>query len=416
MNDFLFIAKKLGMIIYKIDLEHDKVYFLDHQFQEPEDTAGENWTAYLEQNREKFMIDGSTETLSLSNLKMLYSQGKESEEYELAESNVRIFFSRDITKGMHVYILETKLSEKDLLKRVVDQYVFNNNDYFILLSAKNGSYVTLNSSNNGTPLLPDASDDYEREMRLYVEQFVVEEDREMAIQEMKISRILEQLGKNEKHVFYMGIMEPLRGYRRKQLEYRCHSKRCQRVMLSGTDITDMWLTEKKRQNEYIEVLKKASTDPLTGILNLRAFKDNVLESMELDKEHAAFLFLDLDNFKAVNDTYGHAAGDKLLKKVAHILREETRKVDFVGRVGGDEFIIYLDGIQQREDVKKVAERICDRIRKLDKLDEKKIQISCSIGIATAPEDGIDYDSLVNEADRRLYLAKENGKNGFYMDE
>lgn len=414
MNDFMFIAEKLGMTVFKVDLEHGAMYVVGRQAPGLQVSSGESWTEYLERNREKFVLDGTLEALSLPRLRKLHRQGKEGEKVKLTENTIHILFSGDAQERPYAYILVRRLSESDMMKRVVNIYVFNNCDYFLFLDAGKNSYVTFSSSRSGTPLLPERSDDYEKEVAEYVENFVTEEDREMVIREMSISRILEQLEQHGVHVFYAGVVEPVKGYRRKKVECRYYDRERQKVLLSRTDVTDVWMAETKRQQDYMEILKRASTDPLTGILNMRAFQENVQEAMK-QEERAAFLFLDLDNFKNVNDTYGHPTGDKLLKLAAHILREETRKIDYIGRVGGDEFIIYLEGIRQREDAAKIAERICRRIESIEEIEEKKIRISCSIGISIKPEDGADYDRLVDEADRRLYQAKKNGKNGFYID-
>lgn len=88
--------------------------------------------------------------------------------------------------------------------------------------------------------------------------------------------------------------------------------------------------------------------------------------------------------------------------------------DFAGRVGGDEFIIYLHGIRYRGYVKKIAKRLWRRMKRIHRLEEKNVRISCSIGIVIAPEDGTRYEDLADEAGRRLYRVKEEGKDGFYI--
>ncbi|MCI9584671.1 MAG: GGDEF domain-containing protein [Clostridium sp.] len=163
-----------------------------------------------------------------------------------------------------------------------------------------------------------------------------------------------------------------------------------------------------------EILDHASADPLTGLLNQRAFKERAENDMEQCGNHAALLLLNLDDFKEINDRYGHSFGDRLLAEAARILKEETRMSDFAGRVSGDEFIIYLHGIRYRGYVKKIAKRLWRRMKRIHRFKEKNVRISCSIGIVIAPEDGTRYEDLADEACRRLYRVKEEGKDGFYI--
>ena len=125
----------------------------------------------------------------------------------------------------------------------------------------------------------------------------------------------------------------------------------------------------------------------------------------------ALLFIDLDNFKPVNDTYGHIVGDELLIKVASLIKSCVRTTDLVGRYGGDEFVVYLLCIGRKSTACSIAQRICDGIAQLRYCSQgEPINVSCSIGLAMAPYDGFTYDDLVAVADHRLYLAKHQGKS------
>ena len=125
----------------------------------------------------------------------------------------------------------------------------------------------------------------------------------------------------------------------------------------------------------------------------------------------ALLFIDLDNFKPVNDTYGHMVGDEVLIKVASLIKSCVRTTDLVGRYGGDEFVVYLLCIGRKATACSIAQRICDSIAALRYRSQgEQINLSCSIGLAMAPYDGFTYDDLVTMADHRLYLAKNQGKD------
>jgi diguanylate cyclase (GGDEF)-like protein len=120
--------------------------------------------------------------------------------------------------------------------------------------------------------------------------------------------------------------------------------------------------------------------------------------------------MDLDNFKMVNDMYGHAMGDTILYEVGRVLKEETRGKDVVGRYGGDEFVILLYDVKDEIDTCRVLERIARRIEEVCQSLYLKVNISASIGVAFTAQTGYDYRFLKEIADDRLYIAKKNGKN------
>ncbi len=163
------------------------------------------------------------------------------------------------------------------------------------------------------------------------------------------------------------------------------------------------------------VSEQAVTDDLTGLANNRAFRDL------MDKEAAraqrfghdlSLLILDIDNFKKINDTYGHPQGDVVLKGIGRILAEESRGIDFPARYGGEEFVVALPetGTQGAAEV---GERIRERIEEeaVPLLDgDGEIQVTASLGLATLPGAAADARELIAKADEALYEAKGSGKN------
>ena len=139
-----------------------------------------------------------------------------------------------------------------------------------------------------------------------------------------------------------------------------------------------------------------------------------IEAIEIasrKKETFALLFIDLDRFKNINDTMGHAIGDQLLKVVGQRLKNSIREEDFVARLGGDEFVILLTSTQHHE-VEAIATRILEDISRAFQFGNHDVYVTPSIGISNFPEDGRDYDTLMTKADSAMYLAKENGKNTY----
>ncbi|HOP39965.1 MAG TPA: sensor domain-containing diguanylate cyclase [Geobacteraceae bacterium] len=173
------------------------------------------------------------------------------------------------------------------------------------------------------------------------------------------------------------------------------------------------ITERKLAEEHLEFL--ANFDPLTGLPNRRLFFDRLGQSLLSARRQGylvGLLFLDLDRFKEVNDSYGHAVGDLLLKEVSERLAQSLRLSDSVARMGGDEFTVILTKIVDPEDAAIVAKRIVGNLARPFYLQGHTASIGVSIGISIYPVDGEDSDELLKKADTAMYRAKGEGSNLF----
>lgn len=174
------------------------------------------------------------------------------------------------------------------------------------------------------------------------------------------------------------------------------------------DITDI-------KSSQAQMEQMAFYDTLTKLANRRLFQDRLAQAIEATTRHgrsAALLYLDLDNFKRINDTLGHEAGDFLLREVADRLRRCVRKEDTVGRSGGDEFTILLNEISSPSDAGLVAQKILNHLREPINLDGHPLVITSSIGITTLNGVGADANRLMRNADLAMYKAKERGRNNY----
>lgn len=172
---------------------------------------------------------------------------------------------------------------------------------------------------------------------------------------------------------------------------------------------------RKFQKETQQWRQRALHDYLTGAMNRHALWNQMELLLKGDiQDEFAILFMDLDGFKNINDTMGHLTGDRVLKQIARILQDNVRASDIVARVGGDEFIVVLEGMKGEEAIANKAEWI----RTLICENRNSEQVSCSIGIARYPADGKDLQVLLEKADKALYAAKNRGKNcyEFYSPE
>jgi diguanylate cyclase (GGDEF)-like protein/PAS domain S-box-containing protein len=173
------------------------------------------------------------------------------------------------------------------------------------------------------------------------------------------------------------------------------------------------LTQVKETQAQMEQL--AYYDTLTGLANRRLFRDRLeqaLSRMHRDHKPLALIHLDVDQFKRINDTQGHDAGDLLLQTVAQRLASCVRQQDTVARMGGDEFTVLLTVIEGPADAGRVAHKILKKLREPVRLASGEVVVTSSLGIAVAPEDAVQATHLMKLADLALYRAKQNGRNTY----
>jgi len=177
-------------------------------------------------------------------------------------------------------------------------------------------------------------------------------------------------------------------------------------------------SEKKAlQKAYQKIDSLANHDILTGLPNRRLFTELLkqeIKQADRKKSKTAVFFIDLDNFKTVNDTLGHDAGDKMLKMVSQRFISTLRESDTIARIGGDEFAAIICNVKKADDIKKIAEKIIGKFRNPFKVRESSFNIGISMGISLYPDDDKDIDSLLKKADRAMYEIKTNSKNSFIL--
>lgn len=424
VDESLILALKQTYLAFgRLDFMHDRLYVLYSKIGQAFEEQWFNWDdalalyaqTYLSAEDGKILCD----TFSGKQLRALYKAG----EFELSRT-LRFYGDKEqwviITVWMvsepdeepYAYALLQDTYNSHLTNDIVESYIYADSDMFLSIDAMHNSYVLV-MGNSDTPMPLPESDDYLAQAKKYIADYVVPEDRARVLEDMELAKILSDLNETGVHEFTFGMIEPLHGYHRKRVVFRYQDERHHKVMFRRQDVTGMYMDQKRRQDALNSALLEAQTDGLTHIFNYQGTREHITNLL-LDKEASALFFIDLDNFKLVNDTLGHAAGDWCLCEVAQVLRHETRSHDIIGRIGGDEFIVYLSRIKNADNAAECAGRICRAMQSLSDRYGKQIGLTCSIGIALAPQDGHSYEALVAEADRLVYEAKHNGKNSYVI--
>jgi diguanylate cyclase (GGDEF)-like protein len=232
-------------------------------------------------------------------------------------------------------------------------------------------------------------------------------------------------GSPEAHLVGEAIRRVLDGEKESfAIEYQCPSPSdWQWFSLTVTPLADngrngaivMHLDITDRKRVALELAHSAQHDFLTELPNRMLLQDRIRQAISLAPRHQtklAVLFLDLDGFKHINDSLGHSAGDKLLRSVARRLVECVRSSDTVSRQGGDEFVVLLSEVGHPEDPAIAARRILQAVTKPHSIDEHELHISTSIGVSVYPEDGLDAETLIENADTAMYQAKKHGRQTY----
>jgi diguanylate cyclase (GGDEF)-like protein/PAS domain S-box-containing protein len=176
------------------------------------------------------------------------------------------------------------------------------------------------------------------------------------------------------------------------------------------DITKQKVIEKKIEH-------MAHHDALTGLPNrtlAKARAEQIIAHAKRSKSKVAFLFIDLDGFKTINDTLGHSAGDSMLKTIALRLKECVRESDIISRQGGDEFLLILSDIKEENVIASTTQKVLSELEKSFEIHDHTLSISGSIGISLYPDHGDNFELLLKSADTAMYKAKETGKNGYHF--
>lgn len=218
-----------------------------------------------------------------------------------------------------------------------------------------------------------------------------------------------EFGRTTANAHLMHVRRPLVGLRKSGEEFPAQAS-VYKLSSGGETTFTTILRDLTAETEALQRLSHlAEHDFLTGLPNRLLFMDRfatAISRADREQKKMALLYLDVDTFKAINDSLGHSAGDLFLKMVAQRVKSCMRETDSVARIGGDEFAVILEGLHQVSDAEKVKATILNELEKPFSLEGEDVTASTSIGIALYPDHGHDPDSLIRHADSAMYVAKQ----------
>lgn len=238
---------------------------------------------------------------------------------------------------------------------------------------------------------------------------VIEEQKGYVQKNLSLESLRKEVQQDKEVVEIQFLMKQEEAYRWVSCcVYRVFADEANTALFIISDIDD-----KKR--EEIALKERAERDGLTGLYNATTARTKISEILSQDnsmQQKHVFVLFDLDNYKQINDTFGHDYGDQVLVEIANLLNERFRSSDIVGRLGGDEFIVLLRDIKSYDYAEYLIDELCKSIHKIYREGGKEVTLSASVGMAMSPDDGTTIEQLYKRSDIAQYEVKKNGKNGY----
>lgn len=312
---------------------------------------------------------------------------------------ISVFPSSRLRK--RAYFVIELMDPKERMYPILEAYIQDTADYFYCVDLKTGYFFQIICSKEVSASPKEGSNYWEQTVR-YIDHFVPEEERAFVKEQMNPATILKELENKREFSFTKSCIGTNGEIRKKQVTYKLLDRARGRVVMQRTDITDQYDRERLLEKVKLESM----TDPLTQLYNRLGSERLIKKTMhEANAEnHAVLLILDLDNFKKINDRFGHPAGDRILGEVALNLKECFRAGDIIGRLGGDEFIIFCSNIQDKTGVHLLLERVVKRLNITYEKEAESVTVTASVGAAFYV--GQSFEELYKEADAALYHAKK----------
>ncbi len=309
------------------------------------------------------------------------------------------------------YLLLEMMDWKEKLYPILESHMQETVDYCYCINGKTDYFLRIIGNEGAYGMPPREGDHYTREMEAHVDRFVVEEERTQVKEQMRMESVLRALETEAEYSFVANTIGEHGEIRKKRLIVKPfhQSKDC--VILQSVDITE--LSSKNRMLEDARL--ESITDPLTQLYNRLGGERLVQKAMAETRaeKNQVMILMDLDNFKKVNDSFGHPMGDWVLREAAQRLRKCFRAEDIIYRLGGDEYVVFLKSIPHKDDIHPVLNRLVKEMQIACEKNGETLLVTASVG-ATISQ-GQPYEELYKQADIALYHAKKK-KRGYSLFE
>lgn len=324
---------------------------------------------------------------------------------------IKVFLLPSSLSGNKAYLVLEMMGRKEGLYPILESYIQEMVDHCYCIDLKTDYFFRFVGDENAWEMPPKEGCDYTREMERYADRFVVEAERAQVKRLMHPEAILRALETAPEYSFVESVVGEQGEIRKKRLTYTPFHQSKGYVLLQRVDITELSSREKLLE----EARRESVTDSLTQLYNRLGGEQLIRKAMEETKEenHPVMILLDLDNFKEVNDRFGHPVGDRVLREAAQKLRDSFRAGDILYRLGGDEYVAFLKAIAHREDIHPVLARLGKKMRIECEKDGVSLTVTASMGAAFYR--GQSFEELYRQADAALYYAKKN-KGGYALFE
>lgn len=322
---------------------------------------------------------------------------------------VKISLLPSVLSDQKAYIVMELMDRKEQLYPILQSYIQNTADFFYYLDLKNDYFLRFIGAEEEYGMPPKEGRNYTQEMLDYVERFVVQEDRALVRKQMSPAFILSELKNKPEFSFCTGFIGADGEIRRKLLTYRSVDPSKGHVLLQRTDITEMY----RKEQSLKKAQREAVTDALTQLYNRLGSERMIQKALaETDEsKNAALIMMDVNQFKMVNDRFGHPEGDRVLRETARNLKDIFRSEDIIGRIGGDEFVVFLPNMLHKTDIYPVLRRLVEKFSLMCGNETEHFPVTLSVGATVCQ--GQSYEQLYREADTALYHSKM-GENSFSL--
>lgn len=314
-----------------------------------------------------------------------------------------------------VFLLIKNINREHLIQHIMENFIYNSCDYLYYLDLKQDWFIRFLGNTKRKNLPPERGTGYVQELQNFVEKYIPKEDKKTVLSKMNTEYILKELDENGYVNFTTGLLDEDGTYSRKHIQIQYYDKHNKIVLLQSMDITEGYLKQKMINLELEKSKKEAKMDFLTQLYNRSGCEHLIQSYLDSDQSDnlSAFILFDLDNFKLINDCFGHQKGDEVLKTVARILKSSCRSADIVARLGGDEFIVFLKELHHKDEIHGFIRPVLDKLNLNYCNENASIHISASAGVTFVENNRIaTFAILYEEADEAMYHAKHTGKNNY----